>query len=110
MVSYNHLLIALSGYTLYAPSANSTPQVLLGAALAALGSIFPDIDHPRSWVGQRVHRISFLIALIFGHRKLFHSGLALLFIWGLSILVFRGGAVFCSNAFCLGYASHLLAD
>lgn len=45
------------------------------AGLAMLGSMFPDIDLPTSWIGRRAKGISSIVGTLFGHRGMFHSPL-----------------------------------
>lgn len=74
-----------------------------------LGSLLPDIDHPKSYLGKRLYPLSFFIHKLFGHRGFTHSllstgflGLATSYWWDVNPLFF-GGLI-------LGYISHLLAD
>lgn len=45
----------------------------LVVAMSILGSLIPDIDHPRSYLGRRLIVFSFGFNKLFGHRKLLHS-------------------------------------
>src|SRR6056297_1768405 len=111
MLAYNHLLFALGGYTFYSNQASNVLELLIGASMAVVGALMPDIDHPRSWIGHRLQGISSMISMLFGHRNLFHSPIALIIILGLSWYIFQGSIfVFVSNAFCLGYFTHLFGD
>jgi len=81
---------------------------LPGYALAALGALLPDLDHPKSWIGRRVWFVSYPVSYLFGHRGFTHSLLAVL------LLV---TAVNAENAHghwwvpvIIGYLSHLAAD
>ena len=38
-----------------------------------IGSVLPDIDTPKSYIGRRLPFISYPIYKIFGHRGIFHS-------------------------------------
>ncbi|MFH1684549.1 MAG: metal-dependent hydrolase [Candidatus Margulisiibacteriota bacterium] len=51
---------------------------------AILGSIFPDIDHPRSTIGRLLHAISVPIERKYGHRTITHSLIG----WGIATLIF----------------------
>lgn len=75
----------------------------------ALGSLLPDIDHPRSYLGSMFPFLSVPISKLFGHRGFTHSlmatsilGIATAY-WWVSNPLFFGGLL-------LGYLSHLLAD
>lgn len=81
------------------------PEIL--AAMA--GSLLPDIDHPRSFVGKRLRIISVPLAATVGHRGVTHSALAVaaatvaMFLWW-------GEAWSWLAALAIGYLSHLLGD
>ncbi len=80
--------------------------VYLGLAMA--GSLLPDIDHPKSWVGRRARPVSTAIAAVLGHRGVTHSAIAVV---GLVMVLLqagyqRGGV----SALAVGYLSHLAAD
>lgn len=78
----------------------------LGAAV--LGALAPDIDHPKSTLGQLVKPLSAAISFVFGHRGITHSVLAVfacLWVWQeyapLSPLTLP---------FLIGYMTHLAGD
>jgi inner membrane protein len=77
---------------------------LLFAFVLLIGAAFPDIDHPKSRLGQ----MAWPIAHIFEHRGFFHSffGIALFTF----LLFIASGSMLYSIAFLLGYASHIFAD
>ena len=76
--------------------------------LAVAGALQPDVDHPKSWVGQRVWPVAAVIASVLGHRGVTHSAVALA---GLMLVLghagWRRGTV---AAVAVGYLSHLAAD
>lgn len=85
-------------------------HIIPGALLTAL---LPDIDHPKSVLGQRLRWLSAPIARLFGHRGFTHSFLAIaagvFFIqtrlppnWPIPTDVY--------HAMIVGYLSHILAD
>ncbi len=85
-------------------------HIIPGALLTAL---LPDIDHPKSVLGQRLKWLSSPIARLFGHRGFTHSLLAIaagiLFIqtrlppdWPIPTDAY--------HAMIVGYLSHILAD
>jgi inner membrane protein len=85
-----------------------TPAVLA----AAVASILPDADYPKSWLGQRLGGISEGLNRFFGHRSFLHSLLALLLVtplFGLP-LWWITGRLSPVIAVGVGYASHLFAD
>lgn len=80
---------------------------LLFVLIAALFSILPDIDKPKSKIGRKNKIISGIIGFVFGHRGIFHSiyiPLILLLIFYSSINNEMGIAIL------IGYFSHLAAD
>lgn len=80
------------------------PNTILFFILVLIGSILPDIDHPKSKIGKKVKVIGFL----FEHRGFFHSLLFLILIYAISTIFFT------NNYFILpliiGYSSHLFID
>ena len=48
---------------------------------AGVGSLLPDIDHPKSVVGKALKPISMFISSIFGHRGITHSLIGVLIFW-----------------------------
>jgi inner membrane protein len=82
------------------------------ALLCAVGSLSPDIDNSKSWLGRLFPFISKPVENKFSHRTLTHSLLAIVFIWSIAVLVkilfFTGN--FNPIAFAIGYTSHILID
>lgn len=76
----------------------------LFAFILLIGAAFPDIDHPKSRIGQ----MAWPIAHLFEHRGFFHSFIAIAF-FTFSLFLISGSMLY-SIAFLLGYASHILAD
>jgi inner membrane protein len=82
------------------------------ALLCALGSLSPDIDNSKSWLGRIFPFISKPVENKFSHRTLTHSLLAIVFIWSIAVLykiLFDTGN-FNPIAFAIGYTSHILID
>jgi inner membrane protein len=82
------------------------------ALLCAVGSLSPDIDNSKSWLGRLFPFISKPIENKFSHRTLTHSLLAIVFIWSIAVIVkflFDTGN-FNPLAFAIGYTSHILID
>jgi inner membrane protein len=85
-----------------------TPSVLA----AAVCSVLPDADYPKSWLGHQLGSVSEDLNRLFGHRSFLHSLLALIFttvtlgslLWWLTDQPATMIAVF------VGYGSHLFAD
>jgi inner membrane protein len=82
------------------------------ALLCALGSLSPDIDNSKSWLGRLFPFISKPIENKFSHRTLTHSLLAIVFVFLIAVLVkilFDTGN-FNPLTFAIGYTSHILID
>jgi len=77
---------------------------LLFAFILLIGAAFPDIDHPKSRLGQ----MAWPFSVFFEHRGFFHSFLGIALFTGLLFLI--SGSMLYSIAFLLGYASHIFAD
>jgi inner membrane protein len=80
--------------------------------MCAIGSLSPDLDNSKSWLGRLFPFISKPIENKFSHRTLTHSLLAIVFIWSIAVsskfLFFTGN--FNPIAFAIGYTSHILID
>ena|SRR3989344_5482131 len=77
---------------------------LLFFILVLIGSILPDIDHPKSKIGKRIKIVGFL----FEHRGFFHSLLFLALVYVVSILFIKN--IYFILPLFIGYGSHLLID
>ncbi len=108
MMARSHVLIGVATWVAAAPTFHRSGLDPADVVLVIAGSLLPDIDHPRSWVGHRTRPISTAIASALGHRGITHSAIAVL---GLSALLlhagYRQGWV---SAVAVGYLSHLAAD
>ncbi|AFI90224.1 metal-dependent hydrolase [Pectobacterium parmentieri] len=85
-------------------------HIIPGALLTAL---LPDIDHPKSVLGQRLKWLSTPIARLFGHRGFTHSLLAIA--TGIFFIQTRLPPSWpiptdAYHAMIVGYLSHILAD
>ncbi len=82
---------------------------LPAVACAIIGSVLPDIDSPKSYIGRVLPYASIPIERQWGHRTITHSLLCLLalsvMIWPL--LIYQAS---CYAALLLGYMSHITAD
>lgn len=100
-------------YALALPLLASTDSLTVGNLIAVgIGSLFPDIDHPKSFIGNRTRGISDGIGFLFGHRGLAHSILGVLFflfasrsLISLLQLPYEWGIWFIA-----GYIAHLIED
>jgi inner membrane protein len=108
MMARSHVVIALATWLAAAPMLHFPLLDPTSVGLVVAGSLLPDIDHPKSWVGRRTRPVSTAIAAILGHRGITHSGIAVV---GLTLLLlhagYRRGGVY---ALAIGYLSHLAAD
>lgn len=117
MTAEGHLIFALASAIL-AKKMALTPALAYGdwwhiIAGGLLTCLLPDIDHPKSVLGQRLTWVSKPIARLCGHRGFTHSLLPiivgiLLFILGL----FPEKAIPLDvlHAMIIGYLSHIVAD
>lgn len=109
MMAPTHALTGVSAYVGIAAWLG-LPIDIVSIAAAFLGSLLPDIDHHKSWVGRRLFFLSVPIQMIFGHRGVTHSLLAMIAIgavacWRLTISL-DGWLV----ALLTAYLFHLLGD
>lgn len=84
------------------------PAVLI----AAVASVLPDADYPKSWIGHQLGSVSEGLNRLFGHRSFLHSLVALLLVTLLLGLLpwWLVGSPAPMLAVAVGYGSHLLAD
>ena len=75
---------------------------------SAIGSLLPDIDTASSKIGRRIAPLAWVLRILFGHRKLFHS----LAFWSVTL-----GGLWLLRVpqtlligLALGIGSHLLLD
>ncbi|AXW88066.1 hypothetical protein AU509_02330 [Lonsdalea britannica] len=117
MTAEGHLLFAVAS-AIFAKKAELSPALAAGdwwhiIPAAMLTSLLPDIDHPKSVLGQRLKWISIPVARLCGHRGFTHSLLAI--IAGLYFIHTQlptnwpiPGDVY--HAMIVGYLSHIVAD
>lgn len=76
------------------------------------GSLLPDIDHPKSWLGQRMPIISIPISAIFGHRGITHSLLGSMILITFTFIVNTFAPILSplTVGILVGYLSHILGD
>ncbi len=117
MTAGAHLIFSLSG-AIFAKKMGLSPalsqgqwgHVIIGGIITCL---LPDIDHPKSFLGQRLKWISRPIAKLFGHRGITHSLFAIIVC---SILLCSEWLLQTSipveffHAMIVGYISHVLGD
>jgi inner membrane protein len=108
MMAKSHVVVGLATWVAVAPVFHVAPFELLYLGLAVAGSLLPDIDHPKSWVGRRVRPVSTAIASVLGHRGITHSALAVAGL--IAVLLHAGYRRGVVSALAVGYLSHLAAD
>ena len=86
-----------------------TSGALIGGTL--VGSIFPDIDHKKSYIGHKAKTVSKAINKFAGHRKLFHAPLMYLLLYSISLgMITHKLLIVGVQGLFLGVLSHLLLD
>lgn len=99
------LLIGLCMTTYYKQDIFTSTTII---TLAVIASIFPDICHTKSKIGNKIPIISFFVKLLFGHRTFTHS---LLFVGLISGgLIFIDAPIHYMLAIIFGVLSHILLD
>ena len=98
MMARSHVVVGLSAWAVAAPLLRLPPLDPAYLALAAIGSLLPDVDHPKSWIGLRLRPMSTMLGVALRHRGATHSAVAVL---GLVLLLQAGyhpGAVAATGA------------
>jgi inner membrane protein len=104
----SHVVVGVAAWFAAAPLLHMRSFDLASLGLVVAGSLLPDIDHPRSWVGRRTRPVSSAIAAALGHRGITHSAIAIAGLaWLLSHVGYRWAGI---AALSVGYLSHLAAD
>jgi inner membrane protein len=107
----SHLIVATGAFSVYVAYTErelvSAPfSLFLAYAMVLIGCCLPDIDHPGSTIGRRCQILSYPIRIVFGHRGITHSLLAVVGLWFISYH-FNNPFLFW---LAFGYAMHLLGD
>lgn len=111
MMLSGHLMVATGGYLLFKAypfdhPIDIQPSLFIEVLLVLFGCVLPDVDHTESTLGKRMRVLSVPISLIFGHRGVFHSLLACLFI-GYAAYELQ---TWWLNYIAFGYFLHLIGD
>ncbi len=116
MTAEGHLIFALAS-TILAKKMELSPALAQGdwwhiIAGGLLTCLLPDIDHPHSFLGQRLKWLSLPIARMFGHRGFTHSLLAIMGGIMLFTLQVTPGLIPLDafHGMIIGYLSHIIAD
>lgn len=110
MLYKTHLAVT---YAVALPLLVSTDSLSIGNLVAVgIGSLLPDIDHPKSFIGNRTRGISDGVGLVFGHRGLAHSILGVVFFFFASRLLLSSLQLpsVWGEWFTTGYIAHLIED
>ncbi len=108
MMAGSHVALGAAAWLVAAPALGQPALTPAAFALAIAGSLAPDLDHPKSWLGRRIRPLSAALSKIFGHRGVTHSAMA---VAGCAWLLLRSGLPAWAIApFVVGYLSHLAAD
>ena len=114
MMAFTHtatgVFIGAAAALLSKASLSSTFLLLLGGLF---GSLLPDLDHPKSWLGRRIPFISIPLSALVGHRGVTHSLFAIVatLVGAYAGIAKWGGASApLLLGVSIGYASHLLGD
>ena len=100
---YTHLLFGLFLGILFLGYFDNS---LLFLSVVIVSSLLPDIDTLHSFVGKRLPPLSFVIYLLFGHRRFFHSLICL----GVVAFLISFFHSTLALGFLIGYSSHLFLD
>ena len=117
MTAEGHLLFSIA-CAVFTKNAELTPVLAQGdwwhiVPSAILTCLLPDIDHPKSFLGQRLKWISKPVARAFGHRGFTHSLLAVFLALTLFALKVPYSWIMPTDALqgmVVGYLSHIVAD
>ena len=86
------------------------PNIVVFYSATLIGSVLPDIDHPKSFIGRRIPFLPTILDKTVGHRTLTHSLVflvSLIIVWFLSNNLFLRISMF---GLFLGSTSHILLD
>lgn len=107
---YEHLAAGIfTGFALdyFLLDFNLVETILFYPALM-LGALYPDIDHPGSFLGRRFDFMSKPINEFYGHRTITHSLFLMTIIFLIAILIWGVHPVLAG--FTVGFMSHVLGD
>jgi len=115
MMGINHTItgaVVYLGADLSLGSGGTAPHLLNCLGAAALGSLAPDLDTPKSSLGRRFLPVSWTLSALIGHRGFSHSLLACLAVAATAFLLGTSYPPWLAYglAFALGYATHILGD
>lgn len=81
-------------------------------AVLGVGALFPDIDHPGSFIGKRVPIVSDGVRKLFGHRGIVHSLVGAIFFTAVFrfLLLTFDLPIDWATWFLMGFFAHLVED
>lgn len=100
-------------YATALPLLASTGSLSVGNIIAlGIGTLLPDIDHPKSYIGNRTRGLSDGVRMVFGHRGLAHSFLGILFflLAARFVLSTLQLPLEWADWLMVGYTAHLIED
>lgn len=111
MLIAGHLTVATAGFLVYVEVVTAgqwglSVDVALGWILTMIGSLLPDLDHTDSTLGRRLKFVSYPVSVVFGHRGITHSLIAVAGV-GYIAYTFQSHVV---SWLAMGYLLHLLGD
>lgn len=80
--------------------------------LVLIGSILPDLDHPKTKLGRKIPFLSYPIYWLFGHRTFTHSLIFVIISWMIAkivVVVFQFDDLY-AYAIASGILSHIIGD
>lgn len=108
MMAGSHIALGAAAWLVAAPSLGLQATSPVSLSLAVLGSLLPDIDHPKSWVGKKTRPLSNVISTVLGHRGVTHSLVAVAACGWLALHASVPAEIAWPLA--IGYLSHLAGD
>ena len=106
MLAKTHLAFGFLSALVAMPFLNIESKIIF-TSLVLLGSLFPDIDTPKSKISSYIPILPRIINLFLGHRGVFHSiFFAILIPYGITYLTSPAYGI----AIFIGYISHLMID
>lgn len=114
MLAKSHMCLALLGSSAlnYMPFEIDGIYIQLFVFFIIIGSVFPDIDEPRSFIGRKLPVISHLASISFSHRGFTHFFICpfLIFLFALFLIPKYELIAFCLFAFSFGILMHQIGD
>lgn len=108
MLARNHVVFGIGTWLVVGvPAGLDSSGLANSIALASIGSLLPDVDHPKSWLGRRLPGISHAVALTTGHRGMTHSALlAIVSVFVLAAISLQHWAA----PLLVGFMTHIFCD